>query len=297
LQGGIGTDAAGDVPAVLDFDDMEWQTLEAQLAHEQWPGLKGKIGSAMALREVRRLCMSSLRLFNHVWVTSEEDESLLPNDCPPHSVLPNIPYAQDEFVAKESIEGEVLFVGDLQLPSNRDGLEKFLAHAWPHVREAVPNSILRIVGRGLSDEQRQRWSKLDGVDVIGFAPDLAACYERAALCVVPVFFGGGTKIKVLEALLHERAVVTTEHALRGYGALNADGPVALAALDIAGVAEGCIMLLRDPQRRKEMAARGRVIVSRAFSFERFQGVVDSALSPLLKLPVQEQSAAPAALVP
>src|SRR5437867_3082729 len=66
MQGGVGTAAAGDVAAVLDFDDMEWQMLEAQLAHQPWPGLKGKLGAAMALREVRRLCYSSLRLFNHL---------------------------------------------------------------------------------------------------------------------------------------------------------------------------------------------------------------------------------------
>jgi len=286
LQGGVGTDAAGDIPALLDFDDMEWQTLEAQLAANPWPGMKGKVGSAMAMREVKRLCWSSLRLFNHLWVTSEEDEALLPADAPRHSILPNIPYnSEDVSISGEGEPNEVLFVGDLQLPPNRDGLEKYLAEAWPHVRQAVPEAILRIVGRGLSEDQRARWSQIPGVDVIGFAPDLKTCYERAAICVVPVFYGGGTKIKVLEALLHGRPVVTTEHAMRGYVALNADGPAALAALDVHSLAEGSIMLLRNPARRKEMAERGRAIVQRVFSYERFQSVVDDGLAPIIKLPV------------
>jgi hypothetical protein len=287
MQGGVGTDAAGDVPAALDFDDMEWQTLEAQLVQNPWPGLKGKLGAAMALREVRRICISSLRLFNHLWVTSEEDAALLPPEAPAHSVLPNIPFnGEDANISGEGQPGEVLFVGDLQLPANRDGLEKFLALAWPHVREAVPDAKLRIVGRGLSDDQRARWSQIAGVDVIGFAPDLRACYERTAICIVPVFFGGGTKIKVLEALLHSRPVVTTEHAMRGYVALNADGPAALAAFDVNSFAEGCIMLLRDPARRREMGERGRAIVQRVFSYDRFQSVVDEALAPLLQMPAQ-----------
>ena len=124
----MGTAAAGDVPTLLDFDDMEWQTLEAQLGHEPWPGLKGKIGSTMALREVRRLCFAALKLFDHVWVTSEEDAELLPLDAPPHSVLPNIPFTDGDVSKTVSDEpagdgepGEVLFVGDLQLPPNREG--------------------------------------------------------------------------------------------------------------------------------------------------------------------------------
>ena len=76
MQGGVGTEAAGDAPVLLDFDDMEWQTLEAQLTHAPWPGLKGKVGASMVLREVRRLCFASLPLFNHIWVTSDEDDAL-----------------------------------------------------------------------------------------------------------------------------------------------------------------------------------------------------------------------------
>ncbi len=281
MQGGVGTEAAGHSPVLLDFDDMEWQTLQAELAHSPWPGLKGKVGASMVLREVRRLCFASLSLFNHVWVTSEEDDVLLPFDAPPHDVLPNIPYLQGEAISGDSNANDVLFVGDLQLPANRDGLEKFLTEAWPQIRAAIPAAMLRIVGRGLNDDQRNRWSKIPGVDVIGFAPDLAECYRRAAVCIVPTFFGGGTKIKVLEALLYERSVVTTEHALRGYRALNADAPTVWVAPDIAGIADGCITLLKDASLRTDMARRGKAMVERLFSFDRFQKVVDIAMTPLI----------------
>ncbi len=280
MQGGIGTPAAGDVPAILDFDDMEWQTLEAQLAQKPWPGLRGRIGSGMALREVKRLCFESLPLFHHVWVTSDEDAALLPPTAPPHSVLPNIPY--DNLAAPIATQGqpnEVLFVGDLQLPANREGLEKFLAQAWLKVRTAHPNAILRVVGRGLADDQRERWSKIEGVDVIGFAPDLRACYERACVCVVPVFFGGGTKIKILEALQNNRPVVTTKHAMRGYRILD---DFVWRAQSVDDLAAGCIALLRDRRTASEVTERARQTIAEHFSFDRFQRVVDEALTPVLK---------------
>ena len=280
MQGGVGTPAVGDVPTVLDFDDMEWQTLEAQLEHDPWPGMRGKIGSSMALREVKRLCTESLPLFAHIWVTSEEDAALLPSGGPPCSVLPNIPY--DDRPIAPTFQGqpnEVLFVGDLQLPPNRDGLEKFLEQAWPKIREARPSAVLRIVGRGLSEDQRERWSKIEGVDVIGFAPDLRACYERAGVCIVPVFYGGGTKIKVLEALQHGKPVVTTEHAMRGYRAL---GDFVWKSENVTGLAAGCIAMLEDSKAAGEIAERGCAAVAEHFSFARFQSVLDAGIDTILK---------------
>src|SRR6185437_15590318 len=194
-----------------------------------------------------------------------EDDALLPYDAPTHDVLPNIPYAQGDPVPGESAPNDVLFVGDLQFPPNREGLDRFFTQAWPKITAAIPQVVMRVVGRGLTDDQRARWSKIPGVDVIGYAPNLAQCYQRAAVCIVPTFFGGGTKIKVLEALQYERAVVTTEHAMRGYRALNADAPTVWVAADIAGIADGCIALLKDAPLRRDMARRGKIAVYRMFS--------------------------------
>jgi glycosyltransferase involved in cell wall biosynthesis len=285
LMGGMTNPAAAEIPKLLDFDDMEWQTLEAQLKHDPWPGIKGRIGATMVLNEVRRICFNSLGLFRHVWVTSAEDAALLPGGQP-HSVLPNIPFLES---GQEEIElspndraSDVLFVGDSQLPSNRDGLEEFIAHAWPSVLARCPRSTLRIVGRGLRDELRARWSSLPGVQVVGFAPELSSSYMNAAVCVVPTFYGGGTKIKVLEALMMNRAVVTTEHALRGYHSLNASGPSVWVAQNFAELADGCVKLIKDIPLRTEMASRGRGAVLRDFSWERFQSVVDGVVRPLLR---------------
>jgi glycosyltransferase involved in cell wall biosynthesis len=286
MQGGAASEAVARTPKILDYDDMEWQTLAAALEHNPWPGVKGLVGSKLVLRELRQLSARLLHEFQHVWVTSGEDEDLLPLDSPAHSVLPNIPYCEkDADVDAPPMKddaADVLFVGDLQLPPNRDGLERFIAEAWPVIRRAVPNAWLRIVGRGLSGDQKQRWSAVPGVDVIGFAPDLARCYADAALCVVPTFFGGGTKIKVLEALLMNRPVVTTQHALRGYDKLNVQGPAVWVAEEMPGLTEGCIKLLTDPALRFEMATRGRAAVLHDFSWDRFQYVVDQAVMPLLK---------------
>jgi hypothetical protein len=274
------------VPRVLDFDDIDWQALAAHLAHDPWPGIKGRIGASLVMRELRRTCQRSLDQYRHVWVTSAEDARLLAGRA--CSVLPNIPFVEEgdeQHISFEQASGhEAMFVGDLQFPPNRDGLERFLTRAWPIVREHVADAVFHIVGRGLREQQRNRWSAIPGVRVVGFADDLGAYYARSAFSVVPVYFGGGTKIKVLEALTHGRTVVTTEHAMRGYASLQAGGESVAVASDDAGLARWCIRLFEDLALRQAMARRGADVVASQFSFAKVRSVVDATLSPLLPAP-------------
>jgi glycosyltransferase involved in cell wall biosynthesis len=63
---------------------------------------------------------------------------------------------------------------------------------------------------------RREWQAVGGVEVLGHVEDLAAVYAKSRAVVVPMYDGGGTKIKVLEALAHNRCVLLTRYAHRGY---------------------------------------------------------------------------------
>ena len=274
-----GLERYGNVPTLLDFDDIDWLTLSAQVAAKPWGGLTGALASKRVLKRVTALGQLALQRFGDVFVTSDEDAALLPR---PATVLPNIPFSDaPEWITPlpSSDEDHLLFVGDLQFPPNRDGLDRFLSRVWPAVRTRRPAATLAIVGRGLSEADRVRWTQSPGVEVIGFAEDLVACYRRAALTVVPIYFGGGTKIKILESLAFGRTVVTTPEAMRGYAALAGDA-VAVAADDAAFAAE-TVRLLADAVGRDAMAARGRGVVGREFSPAKFGKIVDDVLSKVL----------------
>ncbi|HEY0008785.1 MAG TPA: glycosyltransferase family 4 protein, partial [Tepidisphaeraceae bacterium] len=181
------------IPKLLDFDDIDWSTLATAMEEKPWPGLGGKIGSKMVLKTVRQACDGAMHLFGGVFVTSEEDRSLL--TCDP-IVLPNIPYSDSgttlPALPPDDGSRELLFVGDLQFPPNRDGLDHFLSRVWPGVTKAVAAATITIVGRGLTEDRRARWANVPGVNVVGFAPDVAECYRRCAMSVVPIYTGGGT---------------------------------------------------------------------------------------------------------
>ena len=269
------------VPTLLDFDDIDWLTLKSQIAAKPWGGLTGKIAAKRTLDRMTELGQAGLSRFTKVFVTCEEDEMLLSR---PVTVLPNIPFSGTAGQWLDALppvheSRELLFVGDLQFPPNRDGLDRFLARVWPLVRASVADAALTIVGRGLSDVHRAKWSQSPGVNVIGFAADLQACYRSCAMTVVPIYFGGGTKIKVLESLAYGRTVVTTPEAMRGYAVLESENAVAVAPTDEA-FAKQIARLLKDAAERDAMAQRGRATVEQFFSPARFTQIVDDTLKSL-----------------
>jgi glycosyltransferase involved in cell wall biosynthesis len=257
---------------VLDFDDADWLAVESRLAAEPWAGIGGRIGMRRVVAELRRRGRPIAAGFDAVLVPSPEDADAVTPDLPRRpTVLPNLPFSTQTPdltpAALPPSPGEsnvVLFVGDLQHWPNRKGLDRFVSRTWPIVVEARPDARFRIVGRGMAEEQREAWRRLPGVEPVGFADDLRAEYEQAALAVVPAFGGGGTKIKVPEAAAMGRAQVVTPDALRGFAPL-ADAVV--VAPDGPTFARSIAALLIDLPGRRRLESAGPAIVAQHYGFD------------------------------
>ena len=106
----------------------------------------------------------------------------------------------------------LLFVGRLDWRPNREGLEWFLERVWPRVREERPDIELKIVGVGDSS-----WlpSEMAGVKVLGYVDDLRPVYEESHLCIAPLFFGSGTRVKIIEAASYGRGTLSTTIGFEG----------------------------------------------------------------------------------
>ena len=130
--------------------------------------------------------------------------------------LPNIPFYTPDYSKldrKYIKQGRILFVGDLTYAPNYTGLEHFLSKIYPRLNR---NIEMHIVGRIPDEERRQRWSAMSGVSVLGFVDDLVQEYAEAEIMVIPIYFGAGTCIKVLEAMQMQRVLITTSVGIRGY---------------------------------------------------------------------------------
>lgn len=167
----------------------------------------------------------------------------------------------------------VVFTGVLDYRPNVLGLRWLARHVWPHVRRAVPDAELRIVGRNPTRAVR-RLSRIDGVDVRGPVPDVRPHLAEAAAAVAPLTIGRGIQNKVLEAMAMGRAVVASPQAAEGIGARD-DEHLLIARTAGQWIVNLCTLLVEP--------LLGRSIGHAARQYVQIHHRWDQCLSPLLDL--------------
>lgn len=151
----------------------------------------------------------------------------------------------------------LLFFGQLDYPPNDHGIVRFLRESWPAVAQGHPGVRLRIAGGGASAELREVAASAAGVELVGFVDDLSAELAMCALTVVPLWAGGGTRLKVLESLAAARPVVGTELGVEGLGfESERHGRIANTPADLAAA---IVDLLRDPEAAHSLGCAGRAL--------------------------------------
>ena len=157
----------------------------------------------------------------------------------------------------EAPEGEVLFfVGDLSWPPNADAVRWLHARVWPELKRARPAARVEILGRDaptdLLELAAPDWT------LLGEGADTRPCWARAAVAVVPLVAGGGTRLKILEAAASGVPVVATPIGAEGLE--FAPETEILLRDDAPGFAAAVAGLLADRSaaRRQALAARARV---------------------------------------
>jgi glycosyltransferase involved in cell wall biosynthesis len=149
----------------------------------------------------------------------------------------------------------VLFVGALGYTPNEAAAIFFARAVMPRLLADDPTWRFAVVGRGGSPALRERLARCPGVVWVGEVAEVAPWYARCAMVVAPIMAGGGTKLKVLEALGHGRPLVATQEAARGL-ALR-DGEHYMAAETPAAFAAACRRLAAEPALGLAIGAQGR----------------------------------------
>lgn len=114
-----------------------------------------------------------------------------------------------------------IFVGRLDWPPNRDGLKWLLDEVWPHVVNKRKDAKLTIYGSG-DRKWLEEYTRLENVSVIGFVPAIEDAYREAHFTLVPVFYGSGTRIKVIESFAMRRRLVSSRMGVQGAGLQKED---------------------------------------------------------------------------
>jgi glycosyltransferase involved in cell wall biosynthesis len=262
------------IPALVDIDDLDTQKYISRLDR---PGTN--IAERWILQwhiaRFQRIVPRVVSLASHLWIAADEDSNAI--DHPSISVLRNIPYIDDQnmMITQPSSPDSkiILSVTSMNFQVNERAIDRFVFHVWPRIREKEPDATFVVVGSQMTDSQKDRWSAVDGVKALGFVEDLAKSYSDAAFTVVPIFEGGGTKIKVLESYIYGRTAVSASHSLRGYDHVLKDEDSIMVAENEAILVEKCVKMLRQPKLRNDMAQKGKDLVLKHFSFDSFSNRV------------------------
>jgi glycosyltransferase involved in cell wall biosynthesis len=269
--------------SILDVDDVPSSVYRTRFnaPHTGW------LSQRVIMRHRRQLEALEQNLATRpraLWVAKDEDRCLGPA-FERARVLPNICWhdpGNESSALPPSNNPVVISVGQLGYPPNLDGVRTFCKSVWPRVLAAVPNAVYRIIGTGMSDALRREFSQR-GVEPIGFVETISEAYRTTGFAVAPVYYGGGTNIKVVEALAHGRAVVVSRSAARGFEDTLPEGKALLVADDPVQFATHCIRLLQRPSDRDALAAAGHAAVRLHYSWNAFRHVVHETATQVNEL--------------
>lgn len=230
---------------------------------------------------VRRYEAGIMSQFDAVFAVSEADRrALVEIGAAQDSVklLPNLPdqaLLEARPLAFEAGEALVLYLGTLSWQPNMEGIERFMREVWPLVRRQRSEARLLIAGQGASSRLRKLAGKGKGVELVEDVPDAEPLYKRARVFIEATRSGGGTKVKLLNALARGLPIVASPESIEGLDVtadedlLVADKPPTMAA--------GVVQLLTDAPVWRELSDAGRTMIRERYTPDVAYGVLDEAL--------------------
>ncbi len=218
------------------------------------------------------------RTFDHVITVSEGDREAIAREFGVAHVS-DLPTGVDgdyfQPTGAQQRAGNLVFVGSMDWHPNEDGIAWFLSGVYPLIRRRAPHATLTVVGRNPSARLAAMAAADSSVEITGTVPDVRPYLERAEVVLVPLRIGGGTRIKIYEAMAMGRAVVSTTLGAEGLP-LVADREIVLRDAADEFAAAVCD-LLADSSKRNALAAAGRARVTREFTWERVASRMEDIL--------------------
>jgi glycosyltransferase involved in cell wall biosynthesis len=252
------------VPVILfthNVEHMIWRRL-ADVESRVWRRLPLQIEWRKMRRFEARACAGA----DLTLAVSDVDCSLLATTSPGARVRA-IPTGVDTAYfapnGHHEVPDRLVFTGSMDWYPNEDAMLHFIDTVLPQIRSEVPSTSLTIVGRRPSDRLRQA-ATAAGVEVTGTVDDVRPFIARGAVYIVPLRIGGGTRLKIFEALAMGKAVVST--AIGAEGLPLVDGEHFLQADEPAAFARSVVALLKDAARRRVLGAGGRRLVEERYSW-------------------------------
>ena len=269
----------GHTQTILDQHNVEHEVMYRTYRNEK--SLLRKLYNYAEWRKFSRQEIKICRKFDKILTTSARDAQILGAKLPnkPFHVIPNgvdshyFTYDRQQKPEANSL----LFTGSIDYYPNTEGLLYFLHEIWPLLQQAQPDIKFYIAGKNPPPEIVAFGQADPHVIVTGTVNDMRDYHHKAAVVVVPLRIGGGTRLKILEAMAMSRPVVSTTVGAEGIdhtaeeNILLADTPEAFS--------QAVLTLLADPDLRQKMGQHGRGLIEKQYDWQAIATQLEKIYQP------------------
>ena len=252
------------LPMVLTHHNIESQLLARRAAVET-----RSIPRWVLDRESRKLAAyeaSEARRYDANLMMSRPDAELLQQQVPGvrTAIVPN--GVDTTYFTPTDAEQRpaLIYTGGMNMLANRDAVLHFLEVIWPAITAQVPDVTFFAVGQDPPAELQAIAQRDPRVVVTGKVPDIRPYVQQSAVYVVPLRVGGGTRLKVLDAMASGKALVSTPVGCEGIEVVP--GRDLVVAEDAERFAAATVALLRDPERRRQLGTSARQLVEQKYAW-------------------------------
>jgi sugar transferase (PEP-CTERM/EpsH1 system associated) len=239
-----------------------------------------KLACWLESRALQRAERRYVQLADYVLAVSENDRVCFAQYADPRriSVIPtgvDTEYFQPSSVPEQ--QDTTVFTGSMDWMPNEDGVAYFVEKILPVIRRDIPEAAFWAVGR--RPPRRLQALASSGVVVTGAVEDIRPYLAKAALCVVPLRSGSGTRIKIFEAMAMGKAVVSTSMGAEGLPVRH--GENIILADNPTDFARQVVDLLRDPLRRQRLGHAARQLVEENYGWPAVAAYFDRIIQAAL----------------
>lgn len=270
------------IPRALDQQNVEYDLL--QRIYETEKLSIRKLYTYLEWKKFRRDELNICKQFSLCSVPSQRDKEVFQKSIPatPFEVVPN--GVDSSFFqsngSSEPEESTILFTGSIDYYPNTDGLKFFIESVLPLIRKEVPNIHFIIAGRN-PPPVIQQYETDPAITITGFVDDMRTYYNKAQVVVVPLRTGGGTRLKILEAMAMKKPIVSTSVGAEGIAV--SPGEDILLADEPSTFAESTVRLLKDPQKRQALANDGHRLATEVYDWQAIAAKLTASYEDLVKL--------------
>ena len=250
------------VPAI--FEEVEIGLSYGEVHHSS--DFKKRLRHAFTWFKLRMYLSRLLDSFQTCTVASEQEQQLLARNFSIHNgtieVIPNCVQVDDYENHKSTVvPNQLIFSGSFRYRANYDAMLWFVGEVFPHILEQVPDAHLVITG----DHADLPLPSMKNITLAGYVDDIKALIASSCVSIAPLLSGGGTRLKILEAMSIGTPVVSTSKGAEGLDASVGEHLFVGNSPEV--FADHVVKILKDESLRDQIAKSAHQFVKEKYNWE------------------------------